>query len=251
MKRPSVGFLPVPDQYALPEGVRVYAIGDIHGCDDLLVDLLAAIDAHLRIEPVARPIEVVLGDFIDRGPDSRGVIDRLMAAPEGRRRVVLRGNHEQWLLEALRDPRRIEGWLMEGGHQTLASFDAAPERLRRPLDAEALAAEAREKIGRERLEFVASTKLCAQIGDFLFVHAGLRPGRPLTSQAPDDLLWIREPFLSGRLDFPFMIVHGHTPANDVEVVGGRLGVDVGAYARNRLACAVIEKGRAFSLTVRR
>jgi serine/threonine protein phosphatase 1 len=223
------------------DGWRAYAIGDVHGCLHLLDELLALIDADHRARPPARGLLVLLGDLIDRGPDSAGVIERVRTlAPEGFRVVALAGNHEEVLLRILHgESAQIEGWLKFGGVETLASYglDTAEVAALAPDQAQSRIAEAFPPAHRRYLSLLGDT---FRFGDYLFVHAGIRPGVPLNMQSVQDLRWIREPFLSDRRDHGMTVVHGHTISDGVEEVGHRIGIDTGAYATGRLTALAIE-----------
>ena len=222
----------------LSPGARVYAIGDVHGCDDRLAALHGLVAEDLRRVPIASPLLLHIGDYIDRGPDSAGVVRRLAAGPAlpGCRMACLRGNHEQMLLDALTgDPDRVEHWLMNHAASTLRSWGTSP---RRPVR------EWREALGPE-LGFLNGLPLHHAVDGYVFVHAGIRPGVPMASQSRHDMLWIREGFLDWRgpslPDAPdAAVVHGHTPAQRPEVVGQRIGIDTGAVTGGKLTCAVLE-----------
>jgi len=222
----------------LPEGLRVYAVGDIHGCAAKLDALhaLMAEDAAAAAEP--RKAIVYLGDYVDRGPDSRGVVDRLAGPPPFEAETVrLLGNHEALMLAALDDPGDVRAaavWLMKGGGAALASWGADPEA---PQEAWAAA------LPPAHLALLRGLARSARFGGYFFAHAGVRPGVRLDRQDPDDLIWIREPFLSSTADHGAVVVHGHTPAEAVVVRKNRIGLDTGAVYGGRLSCAVLWAGR--------
>lgn len=221
----------------LPEGVRVYAIGDVHGCEERLGALHQAIAAHAASKPVARSVLIHLGDYVDRGPDSRGVIARLRGPSPlpGAAVVNLIGNHEQLMLAALH-PRAteemIELWLDNGAVATLDSYGLAP---RVPEEWGALP-------GADRA-FLRGLRPSFALGGYFFTHAGVRPDVPLDRQDPMDLAWIREPFLSFEGTLPAVVVHGHTPAKAPEVRPYRIGLDTGAVYGGALTCGVFEGDR--------
>ncbi|MCB4820133.1 metallophosphoesterase family protein [Roseicella aerolata] len=221
---------------ALPPGLRVYAIGDVHGCADQLAALHAQIAEDARLRPVEQVVLVHLGDYVDRGEDSAGVLERLLAPPPvpGAEVVNLLGNHEVMMLDAC-DPRSPPGalpfWLENGGAETLASYETSAED---PFW---------EAIPREHLALLRGCALRWSAGDYLFVHAGIRPGVPLDRQDPFDLIWIREPFLSFEGDLPQVVVHGHTPAVAPSVRSHRIGIDTGACFGGDLTCLVLEGQR--------
>ena len=227
-----------PAPAALPPGQRIYAVGDVHGCDDRLGLLHRLIAADLGERPVAEPLVLHIGDYVDRGPDSAGVIERLLRPfPHPTARVVnLRGNHEEMALTALEtgDIEACAHWLINGGMATLASWGVIP--LNRPRTW-------RNAVPPAHLDFMRGLALQHQAGGYIFVHAGLRPGVPLARQADADLLWIREPFLSFKGDFPGVVVHGHTPQRELTVRPNRISIDTGAVGGGPLTCVVLEADR--------
>ena len=220
----------------IPAPYVVYAIGDIHGEIAALEQLLETIAAHARTLPASQPILIFLGDYVDRGRDSRSVIERLSrnAIPGFSCRFLL-GNHEAAMLEFLHNPIKGAPWLSFGGIETLASYGirtsvgiTSPDRCRQARDRLAAI------LPHQHLSFLQSLELYAVIGDYVFVHAGLRPGRPLCRQRREDLLWIREPFLSSRRRHEKLVVHGHTITSSVEITPNRIGIDTGAYLSGEL-----------------
>jgi serine/threonine protein phosphatase 1 len=223
----------------LPDGQRVYAIGDVHGCDDRLAALHDAIAADLAARPVAHPLLIHLGDYIDRGPASAAVLDRLsrpIAAAPGLPTLNLAGNHEDMLLCALEseDPGEAAHWLQNGGGETLASWGLSWRD--RPAAWKAGIPPAQRGLLRALVP-------CCQIGGYIFVHAGLRPNVPLGAQTRQDLLWIRQPFLSFAGTLPAVAVHGHTPEPAPAIRPHRIGIDTGAVLGGALTCAVLEADR--------
>ena len=219
-----------PRQPTLPSGYRLYAIGDIHGRDDLLVDLLTRIEADSRGRGRARQVILFLGDLIDRGPSSAEVVERLrtLSLPSTRL-VFLAGNHEEVLLRILDgDMRLLVDWLRFGGAECLASYGADADAIRRMTPRDAVEA-VKAAIPATHAAFLRTFDDTFRAGDFLFVHAGIRPGVPLNEQSPSDLRWIREPFLSDPGDHGFVVVHGHTIREQVEERTNRIGIDTGAY----------------------
>lgn len=250
-KRGGVG--PAPK---VPAGNRVYAIGDVHGRLDLLQRLLGLIREDAAPAKAARKTLVYLGDYIDRGPESKGVIDLLLSRPmreAGFEEIPLMGNHEDILLQFLADVRCGPHWFAYGGMETLDSYGVRPPRL---LAAEEdLVRAQRELAGKippAHLEFLRRMKLSHEEGDYLFVHAGLRPGVALAEQIGQDLMWIRDEFLQSDADFGKLVVHGHTIAETPQVRANRIGIDTGAYATGVLTALVLEDGeRRFLQTAAR
>jgi serine/threonine protein phosphatase 1 len=224
----------------LPEGVRIYAFGDIHGRADLLKEMFTVIDRDLAHHPIKRPIEVYHGDYIDRGPDSAQTLDLLIERGRNRMAVFLKGNHEAYFLEVLHDATKFEDWRQFGGLQTLMSYGVQP-----PLKAGA--AEQIETLRllndalpAEHLQFLCSLQPSFVCGDYFFVHAGVRPGVPLNEQQESDLLWIRNDFLDSDADFGKFVVHGHTPISQPEKRKNRINIDTGAFATGNLTLLRIE-----------
>lgn len=221
--------------------LRLYAIGDVHGRPDLLRRLHGMIADDARGAPQPRKRVVYLGDYIDRGPDSKGVIDILVEEPlEGFEAIHLQGNHEHALLGFLVDIRFAPVWLGNGGAATLASYGVPVPDSGRP--AELLAAQERliAALPQAHRAFLRGLELSHSAGDYFFVHAGVRPGRPLDRQDSEDLLWIRDPFLGSQADFGKVVVHGHTISRAPEICDNRIGIDTGAFASGHLTCLVLE-----------
>ncbi|MBI1685925.1 serine/threonine protein phosphatase [Caulobacter hibisci] len=224
----------------------VFAVGDIHGRADLADRILDVVRAEAEDTPASRVILVGLGDYVDRGPQSCEVIDTLVdlhTHPKIEMRC-LRGNHEHVLVDFLDNAAAGPAWCEFGGRETLASYNIkAPAD---PLDApawEATRAKFNATLPLAHRAFLQTLALRCVIGDYVFVHAGLRPGVSLQRQRENDMLWIREPFLNGRRLFPKMVVHGHTPTETVHVDDRRIGLDTGAYATGVLSAIRLE-GRA-------
>jgi diadenosine tetraphosphatase ApaH/serine/threonine PP2A family protein phosphatase len=232
---------------AAPEGKTIYAIGDIHGCAELLEQLIAKIDADAGGLEAAQL--VFLGDYVDRGPDSKGVIDQLIGLRQRQPDAVfLKGNHEALLLDFLNDPEGMAHWLDWGGEETLVSYGLS-DILRR--SGENLAAEFAEALPPEHLSFLKALTLKHRAGDYVFVHAGLRPGISLDEQSEEDLLWIRKRFHNTPRDQrpSFTVVHGHQPVKKPLDKGWRIDVDTGACWSGKLTAVVLEgKARRFVST---
>ena len=223
-----------------PKGRRAYAVGDIHGRLDLLDQLLVAIEADLRSS--TRPaLLVFLGDLIDRGPQSAQVIERLRTyRREGVQPVFLLGNHEEVLLRIIDgDAPLIAKWRWFGGTECLMSYGVGRSALDGLDEGQALAL-VRKAIPPEHVEFLRGFVDTCRFGDYLFVHAGIRPGVELSSQKQSDLRWIRDPFLADDTEHGFVVVHGHTISNTVEERSNRIGIDTGAYRTGVLTALGLE-----------
>jgi serine/threonine protein phosphatase 1 len=224
----------------LPDGVRVYAIGDVHGRADLLQSLLTVIDADLARSAPRRAIHVFLGDYIDRGPDSRRVLDLLIARSRSHETVCLKGNHEVFLLEVLQDPTRLQEWRHYGGLLTLVSYGITPTMSPTAEEQVELIEGLKRAIPPEHLAFVQQLPSSFTCGDFFFVHAGVKPGIPLERQRDEDMLWIREEFLACEEHFGKYVVHGHTPVSAPDIRSNRINIDTGAYATGNLTLLTIQ-----------
>jgi serine/threonine protein phosphatase 1 len=225
---------------SLPEGLRIYAIGDIHGRLDLLNEILSLIKEDIAVYPAVRPVYVFLGDYIDRGRWSRETIDRLIEHGVAHESVFLKGNHELIAMSCLTDRTKIDQWLHLGGMETLVSYGVSPELFANRKQTAGTQLAFHEALPRSHLLFFRDLKDCFASGDFFFVHAGVRPNIELSKQTERDLLWIRHEFLSSKKDFGKIIVHGHTPTQRIEVRPNRINIDTGAFATGRLTCLVME-----------
>jgi len=234
------GSHPTPESQLGP-GQRVYAVGDIHGRADLLDRLLAKIEAHAKQHPIPGKTLVFLGDYVDRGKESKGVVSRLQALNwPGWKFVFLRGNHDQAVLDFLGDPRFYRAWRPFGAAETLLSYGVMPPRFEREAEFAKACNELAAKLPPEHMEFLQNLELSYTQGDYYFCHAGVRPGIPLEEQVAQDLLWIRDEFLYHRRPFGKMVVHGHTPTPKPTKTEVRIGVDTGAHATHCLTAVVIE-----------
>jgi serine/threonine protein phosphatase 1 len=233
----------------LPAGRRIYAVGDVHGCLRQLRELHAAIAEDLQARPAADPLLIHLGDYVDRGPDSAGVVALLAAAqPAGLPKTLpvinLMGNHENMMLCAL-DGRPLDAawqWRRNGGETSLTSWGIPPSS--RPGLWSSL-------LPPDHLAFLRGLRQTHREGSYLFVHAGVNPARALADQTLEDLLWIREPFLSWEGDFGAVVVHGHTPHPDPTVRSNRIGIDTGAVMGGVLTCAVLEDDHVHFMQTKR
>ena len=230
-----------PREPAGAPGYRAYVVGDIHGRLDLLEELLAKIHSEIQRRPIAKVLLVFVGDLIDRGPSSAHVVERLRTyRREGIQPVFLLGNHEEVLLRILRgDAQLITKWRWFGGSECLQSYGVDPGQLAHLTDEQALAV-VRGAIPPEQVRFLESFVDSCRFGDYLFVHAGIRPGVELEQQSQSDLRWIREPFLDDETDHGLVVVHGHTISTKVNERPNRIGIDTGAYRTGVLTALVIE-----------
>jgi calcineurin-like phosphoesterase family protein len=219
-----------------PYGYTVYMVGDIHGRLDLLLNVQRKIDSDKAASESKLTAEIYLGDYIDRGPESAGVVSHLIARAHDTEAFFLRGNHEQLLLDFLDGVDCLEQWRAIGGTATLNSYGVEPSLLKRPGSAAAILHNLGENMPPEHRHFYEHTGSYMRAGPYLAVHGGLRPGVRLEDQKTVDLLGIRQEFLQYQGDFDFIIVHGHTPVEVPDLRRNRINIDTGAFATNRLTC---------------
>ncbi|MDB5662132.1 MAG: hypothetical protein JWM38_559 [Sphingomonas bacterium] len=234
---------PVPAAATIPAGMRVYAIGDVHGRLDLLTLLLDQIHADDRARTPAQTHVLLLGDLIDRGPDSAGVV-RCAMAGDARFASLdsVMGNHEASLLAVLDgDARWLASWLSYGGRAALTSW-GVPEQVLERGDPDEIIAAASDAVPAGERIWLSDRARQRRFGDYLFVHAGVRPGLPLDQQYDEDLLWIRDEFLNDDSDHGMIVVHGHTISREPEVRSNRIGIDTGAYLSGTLTALGLEGG---------
>lgn len=224
---------------AVPAGKRFYVIGDIHGRLDLYEALIRAIEAEANVLPRDAVRIVLLGDLVDRGPDSAGVLARTRAWQQHRNVRVLAGNHEEMFLKSFTRPEALRHFLKHGGRETLLSFGFSTKQLRN-LEIEELFALLPQLIPQSERDYIAGFEDMIITGDYAFVHAGIDPERPINAQKRSDLLWIRERFLSHDGALPKVIVHGHTIFARVMDCGNRIGIDTGAFRSGVLTALVLE-----------
>ena len=212
----------------------IYAVGDIHGRADLLVRVHEAIERDWRARPAERRLEIYLGDYVDRGPDSAAVIAMLRVRATMSKLVPLSGNHEAMLLGFLDGRISDREWLDWGGAATALSYGVNPSK-------EAILSAALSRaVPLDDVHFLRALRPSFRYGPYFFAHAGVLPNRPLEEQVPDDLLWIRKPFLDHAGPFGAVVVHGHTPNPEPEFKPNRINLDTGAYATHRLSCLRID-----------
>ncbi|MGB7177700.1 MAG: metallophosphoesterase family protein [Xanthobacteraceae bacterium] len=224
----------------IPDGIRIYAIGDVHGRADLLETILARVDQDLKLYPIDNPLQVFLGDYIDRGPCSRDVIDLLISRRKQCPVVCLKGNHEAVALRVLENLGSLQRWLQLGGGDTMAAYGVAPPTSVDSSDAEMSVEALRTAMPGDHKKFLSGLPLSLTCGDFFLSHAGARPGISLELQRQRDLLWIRDDFLQYRGSFGKVVIHGHTPVGKAEILPNRINIDTGAYATGHLTCLVLE-----------
>lgn len=231
------------------DGMRAYAIGDVHGCHAEMTIMLDLIADDLRDNPIADYRIIFLGDYCDRGPDVRSVIDTLMERQKTDRRVIcLLGNHDDKLRKAqnVLDPHGFAVFLRYGGTTTLASYGADADELR-SLEVDG-SKQAREKVRdivcdvvpKEHLAFIENRPRWTSLGDYFFCHGGVRPGTDLDEQDAEDLIWIREPFLSHEAPFEKVVIHGHTRQQRVDIRTNRINVDTSCCYGGALSCVVLQ-----------
>ncbi|MDX1580034.1 MAG: metallophosphoesterase family protein [Alphaproteobacteria bacterium] len=236
---------------ATPEDTCLYAIGDVHGRADLLASLLEDIRADAARRSASRKLVVMLGDYVDRGQDSKGVLDILIKGQkeglgDGLDVVCLMGNHEDLMLQFLENAEDGAVWIMNGGDAAMRSYGVNVPAIPQEADPLDLQAEFTRKLPDEHLDFLRTLKPCHEEGDYLFVHAGVRPGIPLKRQEPEDMMWIRDIFLESTRDHGKVVVHGHSvrfqpeefPENAVRP--SRIGIDTGAYMTDSLTCLALD-----------
>lgn len=231
-----------------------FAVGDIHGRADLLREMFDLLEARSSEEarPGGEPILVFLGDYVDRGPDSRGVVDLLLSGrPRGYARRFLRGNHEQSMMAFMEAPLSNRAWVLQGGAETLVSYGIAPPP---PLGANdqdwiEAAAQLAARLPPDHLEFLTNLERYVALGGYAFVHAGIDAGRPLEKQTDQDLYWSRARFLASQRRFSHRVVHGHTPSDKPYADWRRVGVDTGAYVSGTLTVARLEGAEVTFLAV--
>lgn len=226
----------------VPEATRVYAVGDIHGRLDLARKMHDLIRADAESLEGLRKVVVYLGDYIDRGTESREVVDFLIDEPLlGFENVYLRGNHEDSLLKFLKDTSIGPAWMFYGGDATLYSYGVSlPGAIRDQRALDQIQAYLKRNLSERHLDFFNSLQYYHVEGDYYFVHAGVAPGLPLDEQDQQDMMWIREEFLGSTHNFGKVIVHGHTISPVPDIRANRIGIDTGAFSTGVLTCLVLQ-----------
>ena len=230
---------PPPKLPAVPDGVRYYAIGDIHGRLDLYEALIATIEAEIAAAPALDHRIIVLGDLVDRGPDSAGVVTRTRVWQQACNVRVLAGNHEEMFLAAFQKPEALRHFLKHGGRETMLSYGMSTKQLA-TLSLEELFERLPQLVPQSTRDYIAGFETMIRAGDYVFVHAGIDPTRPLGEQKRSDLLWIRERFLSHEGPLEKVVVHGHTIFDHVMDCGNRIGIDTGAFRSGVLTALVLQ-----------
>jgi serine/threonine protein phosphatase 1 len=226
-------------QPAVPTGQRVYAIGDIHGRLDLFEALIAEIEADDAAAQPARSTVILLGDLVDRGPDSAGVVRRARAWQAQREVRILAGNHEEMFLKSFDSTDMLRHFLRHGGRQTVQSY-GVDRRVLSAAEIDQVQDLMRGAVPQADRDYIAGFEDLIVLGDYAFVHAGIDPEVSIHEQRVSDLRWIREPFLSHSEPYELVVVHGHTISEAPELRGNRIGIDTGAYASGRLTALVLE-----------
>ena len=232
---------PVPTTRRVPDGTRVYCVGDIHGRDDLLGEMAERVKADMEGQSLDHVVTVFLGDYVDRGLGSMRVVERLARGEWPTLYDRLAGNHEDLLMAFLEDEGVLEAWRSLGGLETLHSYGVNVGLAMAGRDFRAVQAAFAAVLPERHRHFLEALKVSTAIGDYFFCHAGVRPGVPLDRQDRNDLLNIRDPFLSSEAEHGKLVVHGHTPSVAPEIRPNRIGIDTAAYATGRLTCLVLEK----------
>lgn len=219
-----------PSLPGLPPDVTIYAVGDIHGCLKPLEQVYRKIDLDSATCSSRDVVEIYLGDYVDRGPDSSGVVESLIGRMRNRKVICIKGNHESLLEQFALGEVNLQDWLRYGGADTLRSYGATTQQISSNSE------DLRAIIPQHHLKFIANLDGSVKIGPYFFTHAGVRPGRSLSAQSPTDLMWIRDDFLNFEGDFGSIVVHGHTPVPMVEFRPNRISLDTGAYMTGNLSC---------------
>ncbi len=230
---------PPPKLAAVPDGRRYYAIGDIHGRLDLYKALIDAIEGEIAADPALDHRIIVLGDLVDRGPDSAGVVERTRVWQQSRNVRVLAGNHEEMFLAAFEKPDALRHFLKHGGRETVLSYGLSSRQLSE-MSLEEIFEALPKVVTQDTRDYIAEFETMIRAGDYVFVHAGIDPAKGLNEQKRSDLLWIRDRFLSHEGPLEKVVVHGHTIFEHVMDCGNRIGIDTGAFRSGVLTALVLE-----------
>jgi len=233
--------LAVPTVRRVPDGTRVYCVGDIHGCEGPLAEMAEQVGADMKVRSFDRAVTVFLGDYVDRGLGSKQVVEQLARGEWPTSIIALAGNHENLLMAFLEDAEVFAVWRSLGGLETLHSYGVDIGLAMARGDFGRLQAAFKAQFPESHRRFLERLDISTYIGDYFFCHAGVRPGVPLDRQNRDDLLNIRGPFLSSEAEHGKLVVHGHTPSLAPEIRPNRIGIDTAAYATGRLTCLVLEQ----------
>jgi len=225
----------------VPDGIRVYCVGDIHGRDDLLREMAERVAADLKVFSCEHAVTVFLGDYVDRGLGSMRVVEQLARGEWPSSMITLAGNHEDLLMAFLENDGVLAAWRSLGGLETLHSYGVNVGLAMAGRDFRAVQAAFAAGFPEHHRQFLEMLNVSTTIGDYFFCHAGVRPGVPLDRQDRNDLLNIREPFLSSKGEHGKLVVHGHTPSVAPEIRPNRIGIDTAAYATGRLTCLILEE----------
>jgi serine/threonine protein phosphatase 1 len=235
--------------HQLPDDQRVYAIGYVHGRLDLLLKLLEMVNKDIASHPNSQSNVVFLGDYIDRGPDPAGVIDhRIDLSIPQTNCVFLMGNHERYMLDIAKGTAPIEMWFRNGGKQTAKSYGIDVGSSDIPQDLNQFRQTLQETVPNCHWQFLNGLRTSWRLGSIFFAHAGVNPARSIDQQTEQDLIWIREKFLYSERDHGALIVHGHSPRPEPEVLRNRINVDTLAYQSDHLTAVVLENGYCRFLT---
>jgi Calcineurin-like phosphoesterase len=241
LKRLGKAPAPVAIERRVPDGMRVYCVGDIHGRDDLLRKMAEHVEIDLEPSSFDQAVTVFLGDYVDRGLGSMRVVEQLARGEWPTSMIALAGNHEDLLMAFLEDEGVLEAWRNLGGLETLHSYGVDVGAAMAKRDFRAVQAAFAACFPEPHRQFLERLKISTTIGDYFFCHAGVRPGVPLDRQDRNDLLTIRDTFLASEAEHGKLVVHGHTPSLVPEVRSNRIGIDTAGYATGRLTCLVLEK----------
>ncbi len=225
----------------VPEGMRIYAVGDIHGRSDLLDKMQMNMLEDASDAADKKIVQIFLGDYVDRGHDSKGVVEWLLKPPpEGWERICLKGNHEVMVLNFLDSPDIFRDWRQYGGLETMHSYGVDLKNLRGEDAPEVLHGSFSKRFPEAHRAFFHDLPLSVEFGDYFFAHAGVRPGLKLENQLEEDLLWIRDEFLFSQMDFGKVVVHGHSAIEKPELLPNRINIDSGAYITGKLSCLMLD-----------